>query len=73
VREIVVTLGSRGCVVYADGIAEHVPARPLEVVDPTGAGDAFMAAYLSYRRRRHGPPSAARLASEVVHRLLSRA
>jgi sugar/nucleoside kinase (ribokinase family) len=72
VREVVVTLGSRGCVVYADGIAEFVPARPLQVVDPTGAGDAFMAAYLSYRRRRHGPPSAARLASEVMRGLLSR-
>jgi sugar/nucleoside kinase (ribokinase family) len=64
VREVVVTLGRRGCVVYAEGIAEHVPTRP------TGAGDEFMAAYLSYRRRRHGPPSAARLASDVVHRLL---
>jgi sugar/nucleoside kinase (ribokinase family) len=71
VREIVVTLGSKGCVVYADGLAEHVPTRPLVVPDPTGTGDEFMAAYLSYRRRRHGPPSAARLASDVVQRLLS--
>jgi sugar/nucleoside kinase (ribokinase family) len=73
VREIVVTLGRAGCVVYADGLAEHIPTRPLEVADPTGAGDQFMAAYLSYRRRRHAPHSAAHLASEVVHRLLSRA
>ena len=73
VPEVVVTLGRKGCVVYADGIAEHVSTRPVDVADPTGAGDEFMAAYLSYRRRRHGPPSAARLASEVVHRLLSRA
>jgi sugar/nucleoside kinase (ribokinase family) len=73
VREIVVTLGRAGCVVYADGLAEHVPTRPLDVADPTGAGDEFMAAYLSYRRRRHAPHSAAHLASEVVHRLLARA
>jgi sugar/nucleoside kinase (ribokinase family) len=71
VREIVVTLGRTGCVVYADGLAEHIPTRPLYVTDPTGAGDEFMAAYLSYRRRRHAPHSAAHLASEVVHRLLS--
>jgi sugar/nucleoside kinase (ribokinase family) len=70
VREIVVTLGRRGCVVFADGLAELVPTRALEVADPTGAGDEFMAAYLSYRRRRLAPPAAARLASEVVHRLL---
>jgi sugar/nucleoside kinase (ribokinase family) len=71
VAEVVVTLASRGCVVYADGIAEHVPTRPLDVADPTGAGDQFIAAYLSYRSRRHGPRSAAHLAAEVVHRLLS--
>jgi sugar/nucleoside kinase (ribokinase family) len=71
VPEVVVTLGSRGAVVYADGLAEHVPTRALDVVDPTGAGDAFMAAYASFRLRRHGPPSAARLASEATHALLS--
>jgi sugar/nucleoside kinase (ribokinase family) len=71
VREVVVTLGAKGCVVYSDGLAEHLPARPLEVADPTGAGDIFMAAYLSYRRRRHAPATAAHLASEVAHRLLA--
>jgi sugar/nucleoside kinase (ribokinase family) len=70
VPEVVVTLGIAGCVVYADGLAEHIPARALDVPDPTGAGDAFMAAYLSYRGRRHSPVSATRLASEVVRRLL---
>lgn len=71
VREVVVTLGAKGCLVYSDGLAEHVPARPLEVPDPTGAGDAFMAAYLSYRRRRHAPPTSAHLAAEVAGRVLS--
>ena len=70
VREIVVTLGRKGCVVYSDGLAEHVPVRALDVVDPTGTGDMFMAAYLSYRRRRHAPPAAAHLAAEVTARLL---
>ena len=41
--------------VYAEGLAEHIPTRPLEVADPTGAGDEFMAAYLSFRRSRHAP------------------
>jgi sugar/nucleoside kinase (ribokinase family) len=68
---VVVTLGSKGSVVYADGIAEHVPTRPVDVADPTGAGDAFIVAYASYRSRRHSSPSAAHLASEVVHRLLT--
>ena len=70
VPEIVVTLGSRGCVVFADGLSEYVPARPVEARDPTGSGDKFMAAYLTYRRMRHPPTSAARLAGEVVRALL---
>lgn len=71
VREILVTLGGEGCVVYADGLAELVPTRRLDVDDPTGAGDQFMAAYLAYRRSRHAPISAARLASTLVGHLLS--
>ncbi|HEU4449006.1 MAG TPA: carbohydrate kinase family protein [Gaiellaceae bacterium] len=72
VREIVVTLGREGAVVYADGLAEHVPTFPLEGVDPTGAGDAWTAAYVAYRRRRHSPVSAARLANGAASALLGR-
>lgn len=72
VPEVVVTLGSRGAVVYADGLAEHVPTRPLDGVDPTGAGDEFIAAYLCYRRHGHGAPSAARCANDAVRALLER-
>ena len=71
VPEVVVTLGKRGAVVFADDLAEYVPARPLARVDPTGAGDAFTAAYVVSRRRGHAPASAARVATEVVHGLLS--
>jgi sugar/nucleoside kinase (ribokinase family) len=72
VREILVTLGKAGAVVYADGLAEHIPTIPLEGVDPTGAGDAWTTSYLCYRRRRHSPVSAARLANGAVGAILGR-
>jgi sugar/nucleoside kinase (ribokinase family) len=72
VREVVVTLGSTGAVVYSDGLAEHVPTIPLEGIDPTGAGDSWTTAYLCYRRQRHAPVSAARLANGAVAALLGR-
>ena len=72
VREIVVTLGGDGCVVYADGVTKLVPTRRIDVADPTGAGDQFMAGYLAYRRGGHPPTSAARLASTLVAQLLAR-
>ena len=45
VPRLVVTLGSDGCVLY-DGGSEfaRIPARPVEVVDTTGAGDTFCGA-----------------------------
>ena len=71
VPEIVVTLGSRGCVVFADGIAELVRARRVESADPTGAGDAFAAAYLAARSRGNPPTAAARRATALVADLLA--
>ncbi len=71
VPEVVVTLGERGSVVYADDLAGLVPAAPVAVRDPTGAGDAFIAAYASSRLAGHEPVSAARRATELLHGLLS--
>jgi sugar/nucleoside kinase (ribokinase family) len=71
VPEIVVTLGSRGCVVFADGIAELVRSRPVESADPTGAGDAFAAGYLAARSRGAAPTAAARRAAALVADLLA--
>jgi sugar/nucleoside kinase (ribokinase family) len=71
VREIVITLGERGSVVYADDLAELIPATTVPVRDPTGAGDGFIAAYCASRLRGHGPVSAARRATQLMHGLLS--
>lgn len=45
VAAVVTTLGADGCVLHRSGEAElRVPAEPVEVVDTTGAGDAFCGA-----------------------------
>jgi sugar/nucleoside kinase (ribokinase family) len=73
VPEVVVTLGSSGSLVLADGKLERVPARPVGgEVDPTGAGDAFAAAYLVSRSTGHAPAAAARRATALVAGLLGR-
>ncbi len=38
---VAVTLGEHGCVIATDDGAVEVPGFPVEVVDTTGAGDAF--------------------------------
>jgi ribokinase len=45
-RIAVYTLGSRGCVVAWDEGIHAFPALPIEVVDTTGAGDAFHGGFI---------------------------
>jgi sugar/nucleoside kinase (ribokinase family) len=73
VPEVVVTFGSKGSLVLANGRLERVAAQPAgDEVDPTGAGDAFAAAYLASRSTGHAPVGAARRATALVAGLLER-
>jgi len=72
VPEVVVTLGPRGSLVYANGRLEQVEARPVAAADPTGAGDAFAVTYLASRADGHAPAAAARRATALVATLLSK-
>ncbi len=73
VPEVVVTLGSRGSLVAVKGRVERIPTRPLtREVDPTGAGDAFAAAYLVARSGGFAPSASALWASGIVAGLLGR-
>src|SRR5947199_205611 len=65
VPELVITLGSRGALLRAGGRETRVTTRPLER-DPTGAGDAFAAAYVVSRAAGHPPAAAARRATAIV-------
>jgi len=71
VPEVLLTLGSRGSIVYANGSVVEVPARPVDV-QPTGAGDGFSAAYVAARARGHSPVTAARRATAVIGTVLER-
>lgn len=46
-RAFIVTLGSQGSVIYANGKNIRIPAAaPREILDPTGCGDAYRAGLL---------------------------
>jgi sugar/nucleoside kinase (ribokinase family) len=51
---VIVTLGANGAAVSVEGSIHNVPAcKPDKVVDPTGAGDVFVGAFLAeYARGR---------------------
>jgi sugar/nucleoside kinase (ribokinase family) len=70
VPELLLTKGSAGAVVIARGVREPVHARPVEIANPTGAGDAFLAGYAWARAAGHRPISAARHAAVTAARVL---
>ena len=49
VKNVVVTLGRAGALILTEELDIMVPAIPVDVVDTTGAGDAFNAGYLAAR------------------------
>jgi sugar/nucleoside kinase (ribokinase family) len=50
VKEVVITLGSKGSVVYFEDVFYDIRAyKATEVVDATGCGDTYMAGYLYQR------------------------
>ena len=52
VKDVLITLGSLGSLIYAENKFHHIPAYPpKEIVDATGCGDTYMAGYLYMRNK----------------------
>lgn len=43
---VVFTMGAEGIILSEEGELAHIPARPIKVVDATGAGDSFWAGFI---------------------------
>jgi sulfofructose kinase len=65
-RITTITLGSRGSVTFAGDAVIPCPAFPVDVVDTTGAGDAFHAGYLYGLLQKWPLEETARFASAVA-------
>jgi sugar/nucleoside kinase (ribokinase family) len=67
VKEIIVTNGSKGSVIYSDGTFYNIPAYPPPViVDATGCGDTYMAGYLYRRSKGDGIQQAGEFAAAMA-------
>jgi 2-dehydro-3-deoxygluconokinase len=69
-QELILKQGSEpASAITFEGVVS-VPALPIEVVDPTGAGDAFAAGYLTGRCRRWDRATSLRLGHLMASRVL---
>lgn len=65
-REVVLTLGDKGSIIYKDGKFYDIPVVPRkDVVDATGCGDTYMAGYLYKRSRGASIPEAGTFAAAM--------
>lgn len=72
-REVLLTLGERGSLIYADGEFTEVPAYPvIDLVDATGCGDTYMAGYLYARSRGASRYDSGRFAAAMCTLKLAR-
>jgi sugar/nucleoside kinase (ribokinase family) len=63
---VVIKLGARGCAVFTPDGEIRSPAAEVPVVDTTGAGDCFVAGFLSALERGGSYEDAARLGNHVA-------
>ena len=66
VREVIITLGGGGSVIYAEGKFYETPAYPpRHLVDATGCGDTYSAGYLYARARNISYAESGRFAAAM--------
>jgi sugar/nucleoside kinase (ribokinase family) len=74
VKEVVITLGSMGSVIYADDKFYKVPAYvPAAITDATGCGDTYMAGYLYQRIKGAGFQQAGEFAAAMASLKIAKA
>ena len=66
VKEVIITLGCEGSLIYVDDVFYQIPAyAPHEVVDATGCGDTYSAGYLYKRLQGATPTEAGKFAAAM--------
>ena len=63
VRNVIIKLGSRGCLLKNREKSVRLPALPVRAVDATGAGDNLVAGFVSELLRGAAPEEALRFAN----------
>jgi ribokinase len=66
IRNVIVTLGSRGSMLINQSSLKHFPANKVKVVDSTAAGDAFNGAFASSISEGHSIEEAIEFANKVA-------
>jgi len=68
--EVIITCGEKGSLIYSKRRVWRIKAVPAQrIIDPTGLGDTYMAAYI-YMRKNTNPMVAGKFASKIATKKL---
>jgi fructokinase len=70
-REIVITLGDKGAMIWDGKHRHNIPVTPVTALDSNGAGDMFAGAYLYGITHGMSPTEAGKLASRAAAKVVS--
>lgn len=72
IKEVLITTGSKGSFLSTEEQEHHIPAYPVsKIVDTTGCGDTYLAAYLASRLKGEQPQKAAHFAAQIAAQKLT--
>ena len=71
IREVIITLGSKGSLILKDGLFYEIPAyAPRMLIDATGCGDTYACGYLYRRMQGMAPMDAGKFAAAMCTKKL---
>ena len=71
-KNVIVKLGARGCYALSDEFTGEVPALKVEVIDTTGAGDAFAAGFIAALAHGAGVKAACEVGNQAGARVVQK-
>ena len=68
---VIITLGSRGCLLQQEGKCTHIPTEAVQIEDTIGAGDAHIGSIIALREQGYSWQDTLRIANRICGYIVS--
>ena len=68
---VIITLGSRGCLLQQEGKCTHIPTEAVQIQDTIGAGDAHIGSIIALREQGYSWQDTLRIANRICGYIVS--
>ena len=68
---VIITLGSRGCLLQQEGKCTHIPTEAVQIQDTIGAGDAHIGSIIALREQGYSWQDTLRIANRICGHIVA--